>query len=245
MMRNENAKGRSVSVSAISRNLIIVIMKTKPTYLWKSLKAGMKSGADDSAWKIGEWRKEERIDICNRGFHASELVIDAMGYVNAEVIAKVEVCGTSEKQSDKQCWSEMRIVEAYEWTKEDSVTLAIYAAELVIDIYEKKYPNDKRPREAIEAAKEWLKNPSAAAAAAAEAARAAAAAAEAAAAADAAWAAAGAVWAAGAAAGAAVWAAGAAAGAAADAAWAARAAGIQSKCSKFVLNLISKKKLLT
>lgn len=40
------------------------------------------------------------------------------------------------------------------------VGYAIFAAEQVIDIYEKKYPDDKRPREAIEVAKECLKNPS-------------------------------------------------------------------------------------
>ena len=54
----------------------------------------------------------------------------------------------------------MRIVESWEWTKEDSVKLAVYAAELVIGIYEKRYPNDDRPRKAIKAAKAYLKNPS-------------------------------------------------------------------------------------
>lgn len=29
----------------------------------------------------------------------------------------------------------------------------------MIDIFEKGHPNDDRPRKAIEAAKEWLKNP--------------------------------------------------------------------------------------
>jgi hypothetical protein len=44
--------------------------------------------------------------------------------------------------------------------KKQSVQYAIFAAEQVIDIYEGKYPNDKRPRNAIEAAKAYLKNPS-------------------------------------------------------------------------------------
>jgi len=34
---------------------------------------------------------------------------------------------------------------------------AVFAAEQVIDIYEKKYPNDNRPRKAIEAAKKCIK----------------------------------------------------------------------------------------
>ena len=39
------------------------------------------------------------------------------------------------------------------------VAYAIYGVEQVIDIYEKKYPDDNRPREAIRAAKKCLKNP--------------------------------------------------------------------------------------
>ena len=69
--------------------------------------------------------------------------------------------GASHKSHDKECFQKMRIVKAYRWTKEDSVKLAIFAAELVIDIFEKQYPDDKRPRMAIEAAKKWLDNPTA------------------------------------------------------------------------------------
>src|SRR3990167_844207 len=43
-------------------------------------------------------------------------------------------------------------------TRPQYLAYAIYAAEQVIDIFEKKYPDDKRPREAIEAAKMVLKN---------------------------------------------------------------------------------------
>ena len=39
------------------------------------------------------------------------------------------------------------------------IQYAIFAAEQVIDIFEKKYPEDKRPRQAIEASIEYLKNP--------------------------------------------------------------------------------------
>ena len=43
-------------------------------------------------------------------------------------------------------------------THKQKIQYAIYAAEQVIKIYEKKYPNDDRPRKAIEAAKQILKN---------------------------------------------------------------------------------------
>ena len=45
------------------------------------------------------------------------------------------------------------------FTKEQNVKYAIFAAKQVVDIFEKEYPNDKRPRHSIEAAEEWLKNP--------------------------------------------------------------------------------------
>jgi len=40
------------------------------------------------------------------------------------------------------------------------VSYAVYAAEQVLPIYEKKRPGDGRPRKAIEAAKKCIKNPS-------------------------------------------------------------------------------------
>lgn len=46
-------------------------MKTKKLY--KFLRTGLKSeNGEDRDWKIGEWRKEEEIDICKKGFHASK-----------------------------------------------------------------------------------------------------------------------------------------------------------------------------
>ena len=132
-------------------------MKTK--ILWKSMKSGLRSSRGDQAWTLGKWEKHTgELVMCESGFHASKNVIDAMRYIDAEMVAQVEVRGNSLVQGDKQCWSEMHILRAWEWTKEDSVALAVYAAELVIGEYEKRYPDDKRPRQAIEAAKMWLKS---------------------------------------------------------------------------------------
>jgi hypothetical protein len=44
-------------------------------------------------------------------------------------------------------------------TKETRIKYAIFAAEQVLYIFEDKYPEDDRPRKAIEAAKEYLNNP--------------------------------------------------------------------------------------
>ena len=109
---------------------------------------------------IGEWlHKDGKPVLCKNGYHCSKGIGQALSYVQGDVLAVVEVKGKSDKQDDKECYSDMRIVKAYKWTKTDSVKLAIFAAEQVIDIFEKYNKEDKRPREAIEAAKKYLENP--------------------------------------------------------------------------------------
>lgn len=112
-------------------------------------------------YRLNKWFKEDDFrGCCDKGFHASQNIIDAMSYVAPGYVAKVEVRGKSDIQEDKEAWSEIRIVKWKKWTKKDSVALSIFAAELVIDNYEKEYPNDTRPRDAIEAAKKVLRRDS-------------------------------------------------------------------------------------
>ena len=54
-------------------------------------------------------------------------------------------------------WANWLIVRVMEYKQ--CVSYAVFAAELVIDIFEKEFPDDKRPREAIEAAKRCIENP--------------------------------------------------------------------------------------
>ena len=44
--------------------------------------------------------------------------------------------------------------------RKNKIRYALYAAKQILPIFENKYPDDKRPRQAIEAAEEYLKNPS-------------------------------------------------------------------------------------
>jgi hypothetical protein len=55
-------------------------------------------------------------------------------------------------------WANWLIVRVM--TYKQRVSYGVFAAEQVIGIYEKKYPDDKRPRNAIEAAKKCITNPS-------------------------------------------------------------------------------------
>jgi hypothetical protein len=50
-------------------------------------------------------------------------------------------------------WTAVRLM-----THDQQIRYAIFSAELVIKIYEDKYPNNDRPRKAIEAAKTYLKD---------------------------------------------------------------------------------------
>lgn len=52
-------------------------------------------------------------------------------------------------------WANWLIVRVM--TREQYLAYAIFSAEQVINIYEKKYPDDKRPRKAIDAAKSVLR----------------------------------------------------------------------------------------
>jgi len=61
-------------------------------------------------------------------------------------------------KKNKLDWANWLIVRKMKYKQ--YVSYAVFAAEQVIDIFEKKYPNDKRPRKAIEAAKKCIKNPS-------------------------------------------------------------------------------------
>jgi len=61
------------------------------------------------------------------------------------------------KTEDELDWLSQLL--AYIFTKKQCVMYIVYAAELVLPIHEKKFPDSPAPRKAIEAAKNWLKNP--------------------------------------------------------------------------------------
>ena len=126
---------------------------------WKALRAGLTSQYDGSKWKIGKWRKLPEVTELCVGFNCSPRVIDAMRYVSMEILVRVDVGGTVIEGGDKWTCQKMRVVEAWHWPKEESVRLAIFAAELCLQNWENVYPNDDRPRKAVEAAKAWLENP--------------------------------------------------------------------------------------
>ena len=72
--------------------------------------------------------------------------------------AKLCNLAIDKKDSDLLSWARWVIIRAM--TYKQLVSYAVFAAEQVIDMYEKKYPADDRPRKAIEAAKKCIEHPS-------------------------------------------------------------------------------------
>ena len=193
----------------------------------------LKSEHGKVKWEIGKWNKldnERQLRLCSNGFHASQKPLDSLNYNFGTRWFECEARGTILKGDDKFCATEMRLLK--EIPNKVIQQFAIDCAYRVLPIYEKDYPEDARPRKALEAAQIYLDNPTkknkdklaAARAVAWAAARAAGAAAR-----DAAWAAAGA----------------AARDAAGDAAWAAGAAARDAECkwqNGHLLNLIGESK---
>ena len=137
-------------------------MRKTKTY-WKSLKlkeGKIVSGYDGSEWQIGEWRKVSPPERECEGLNCSEYIADAMGYVNMEVLAQVEIAGKVIKGDDKITCEKMRILHAYRWEKRDSVEMSVYAAELVVENFEKVFPNDTRVRDTINLVNKYLTDPS-------------------------------------------------------------------------------------
>jgi len=105
-------------------------------YRYKFLREGFRSNSGNLVWDT-KWKHEDELIMCKKGLHCSKTKYQAFSYVQGEILAKVEVKGKSIKSEDKEVWSNMRIVRAWKWQKKDSVSLAIYSAQLVLKNFEK------------------------------------------------------------------------------------------------------------
>ena len=196
----------------------------------------------DGTWQPGKWMPviDGELVACRHGYHLCR-PNDLIRWLN-EAIFEAEFEGECMEVDNKIVVRKARLIRKIEnWNDVTARLFACDCAEHVLPIFEKQYPDDKRPRSAIETARKFALGTAtqdeldAAWGAAWAAARAAA------------WAAA---WAAGGAAGAAAWAAGGAAGGAArDAAgaaawaWAAGAAAWDAENkwqAKKLLKIINK-----
>jgi hypothetical protein len=118
----------------------------------------LKSQHGDTQWVVGKWQKcKGELSLCQNGFHASEKPPDSLSYIFGTRWFECEARGEILKDTDKFCASEMRLVK--EIPKKVIQQFAIDCAWRVLHVFEEKYPDDKRPRQAIDAAKAYLKFP--------------------------------------------------------------------------------------
>ena len=214
-------------------------MNTNPTY-YKSLSAdGCSCNGGHSKWSLpslqpdgthkpGRWMPRIKdIVPCERGYHVFERK-DILPWVNT-TLYEAEIRGETIGHEDKTVAQSARLIRPIPGCNERTLRLfACRVAEDVLPIYEREYPDDDRPRKAIETSRRYANGEATDSelAAARAAARAAAWAVRAAAGAvrDAAWAAAGA--------------AADAAWAAANAAWAADAAAAREKYTDWLWEML-------
>ena len=125
-------------------------------YHW--LKSDMTSGAGgEKPWTIGETRTiKGEIELCERGYHSSKSFYDALRYAPGAMACIVEVSGETIKGGYKKTSSTRKLIDASDATKV-LMEFDIDCAERVLPNFEKYYPNDGRPREAIKAARDFNK----------------------------------------------------------------------------------------
>ena len=100
----------------------------------------------------GPWLpKVEELEICASGWHGCEGG-DIIEYLNANIY-EIETRGKVKKDDDKFTAQEIRFVRKCEgWNDSIARLFACDCATHVLPIFEKRYPDDKRPRECIEIA---------------------------------------------------------------------------------------------
>jgi hypothetical protein len=109
--------------------------------------------------KPGKWVKATGpLIACSNGIHATTLD-HALDWLNAECYV-IELHGESVEADNKLCYREGRLVRRVEeWNEKNARLFAADCAMKVLPIYEKRHPDDDRPRKAIHAARAYAKHP--------------------------------------------------------------------------------------
>jgi len=122
------------------------------------LKADMRTGeGHEPPWEIGEARTIEpsRIMLCVEGYHFCRTLWDALQYAPGPMACKVEVPNDAIYIEDKGVAVSRKLIAAVNVEKELRL-FACDCAERVLHIYERDYPEDKRPRIAIETSRRFV-----------------------------------------------------------------------------------------
>jgi len=106
--------------------------------------------------KPGKWMpKLDNIEPCVSGYHLCRME-DLIYWLNKEIY-EAEGRGEFIRHNDnKDVFAEARLLKKMEsWNERSARLFSLDCAEHVLDIFEKQYPNDDRPRKAIKAARKF------------------------------------------------------------------------------------------
>ena len=143
----------------------------KPKY-YKILNKDGKSTFQNCEWhlptkdKPGKWMPYLKGELvgCIYGYHICTINNLLHWYKSECRIFEVETKHQVITFGDKSICRQARLVKEVQLSREGIVSFAADCAAAVLHIFEEKFPKDKRPRKAIEAARDWIKGKAAAAA---------------------------------------------------------------------------------
>lgn len=108
---------------------------------------------EDGTWTPGEWMPEVQgdLELCANGYHLTnaEYLLD---WLNA-TIYEAEPSEELIEGDDKIVCRSVRLLKKLHWDDRVARLFACDCAERVLPIYERDYPDDKRPRHAVETAR--------------------------------------------------------------------------------------------
>ena len=109
----------------------------------------------DGTWTPGEWMPEIQGDLefCANGYHLTDTE-HLLDWLNASVY-EAEPSKEMLEGNDKIVCRSVRLLRKMHWSDRIARLFACDCAERVLPIYEKDYPKDKRPRQAIEVARRY------------------------------------------------------------------------------------------
>ncbi len=112
---------------------------------------------EDGSWTPGAWMPEVegKLELCRRGYHLAREQ-DLLKWLNASIY-EAEPSAEMIEGEDKVVCRSVRLLRKMAWDKQTAVLFACDCAERVLHVFEKQYPDDKRPRTAIETARKWAR----------------------------------------------------------------------------------------
>ena len=110
---------------------------------------------EDGSWCPGEWMPEVQgdLELCANGYHLARET-DLLRWLNASIYEAEPSSEMIEGDGKVVCRS-VRLLRKTPWNQQTIVLFACDCAERVLPLFEREYPDDQRPRQAIETARKW------------------------------------------------------------------------------------------